>query len=94
MYLDFGFFTEYLDQLKSKGVVPQSYQLPKTYYTITSTGGKYSEGVYTMPYITTDCPEAMGEYNRVMNYRNGTNNQPAQAPAHYTPKYQREQAAN
>ncbi len=91
MYLDFGLFTDYVDQLKAKGVIPQSYQLPKTYYTITKTGGTYSSGVYTKPYITTDCPEALGEYNREMNYMNGTNNQPAQAPRNYTPKYLREQ---
>ncbi len=88
MYLDFGLFVDYLDQLKAKGVVPQSYQLPKTYYTITKTGGTYKSGIYTQPYVTTDCPEALAIYNSRVNGASYKD-----VPRSYTPKYQREQAA-
>ena len=90
MYLDFGFFTEYVDQLRAKGAIPQSYQLPKTFYTITSTGGKYSPGVYSMPYITTDCPEALSFYTKRINSLNGVSTPWSPTPD-YIPKYLLEQ---
>ena len=36
MFLDFGFFTSYMPQLKSAGYISPNYQLPSTYYSMAS----------------------------------------------------------
>lgn len=90
LFLDFGYFVEYMDQFKARGIIPQDYQLPGSYYTITKTGGYYMSGVATKYYIVTDCPEAMAEYNKKLAYINKTN-LPIQTYEKYTPKYLREQ---
>lgn len=87
MYLDFGYFTDYEPQLKEKGLIPQSYQLPNKYYSVQIIGNKLPNGMYE---ITTDCPEAMTSYNRYWNYMYGTN-LPEKTPSNYTPKYIRDQ---
>lgn len=87
MLLDFGYFADYLPQLKAKGLVPSSYQLPSEFYQVTLTGGKLKSGYYK---IATDCPEAMAFYESdcYWIYRTGS---PVKTFDNYTPKYLRDQ---
>ena len=90
MFMDYGFFVEYIDQFKRRGVVPQNYQLPEQYYSISKAGGSYKSGVATRYYISTDCPEATNLYNSMLN-RENHKNLPYQEIKTYTPKYLRDQ---
>jgi hypothetical protein len=89
MYLDYGYFTPYVAQLKALGRIPADYQLPQKPYTITKTGGTVKMGAYKAPRITTDCPEAMARYNFWVNYyTSGTT--AGGTGAAYVPKYKRD----
>lgn len=92
VYLDFGYFTEYVDMFKSMGYLNEDYQLPQSFYTYTKTGGGYKSGIYTLPYITTDCPEAMARQLYFAElYTTGITPEITLTFYDYVPRYIREQ---
>lgn len=89
IYLDNGYFVEYCDQFKAMGLIPASYQLPKSYYCIVKSGGSYKRGVYKAYNILTDCPNGQARENYWSNMYIGTA-LPAPYESYmggYTPKY-------
>lgn len=92
MLLDFGVFTEYVDNLKALGVISNDYQLPQTFYSINKTGKTYMDGYFKGYYITTDCPEAEECYRLHNNPQTRLQNQ-KQNYKNYTPKYIRDGAS-
>ena len=88
MLLDFGYYTEYVDTFKAKGLIPSNYQLPTTFYTMKKIPPYFQNGVYKASFIETECPELLyvvqEEYNSLQGvpyvYHEYT----------YTPKYIRD----
>ncbi len=88
IYLDFGYFTEYVDTFKALGRIPQDYRLPASFYTIEKAKGTYKRGWYNAPYITTDCPEMRYREDQWITYY--TTGDWMTSIYDYTPKYIRE----
>ncbi len=87
IYLDFGYFSEYVDEFKALGRIPQDYRLPASFYTIKKAKGSYKHGYYKAPYITTDCPEMRDRVDKWITFYTTGNYAPTYG---YTPKYIRE----
>lgn len=92
MLLDFGLYTDYVDDLKRRGTISQEYQLPKTFYSINKTGKTFTDGYFKGYYITTDCPEAEEYYYYSNNPDTRFQNQKL-IYKNYTPKYIRDGAS-